>query len=116
MLYIGFNPREITAYEYIRDLEKSPHKALTPEDVRMMLRAPHTSCCAREDKCILDIIRHRFDIDISIPITPFRHSLRRGDRVIIIVVANIRRLEYWDSYTREDLRKARIFFRLYTIQ
>lgn len=119
MLYIGLNPAEITAWERLPDFNNYPMREVSPREVAELLRSAtggYRSCCNRNHGPVLELVRRRFGIDIQIPDFSTLYPLRRGDKVIIIVVANIRALEQEVKYTAQELRKARIFFRLYTIK
>lgn len=115
MLYVGFNPREITAYEFIGDFGKWPFDIVGYKRIKELLSSEYVSCCTGSQKPVLDIVERRFEIHVEIPFMPERHRLKKGDKVIIIVVANIRRLQADERYTARELGKARIFFRLYRV-
>ncbi|MEK7217518.1 MAG: hypothetical protein AAB374_02420 [Patescibacteria group bacterium] len=115
MLYVGFNPREITAYDFIGDFKKWPFGVIDKEKVKELLGARYVSCCTKEQGPILDIIERRLGIHIDIPFTPDRHRLKKNDRVLIIVVANLRKLSAYERYTLQEMTKARIFFRIYRV-
>ena len=115
MIYIGLNPREITDFDSISRIERSPFVRIFPDKVEELLGSDYSSCCNQNHKPVLDIIKRRFGIDVKISTSPMRHRLRKRDQVIIIMAGNIRRLEYEEKYTAEELRKSRILFRLYTI-
>ena len=116
MVYIGLNTREVTAFEFIPELEKTQPKEIKPEEVVELLSSYYHSCFRNEHKPVLDIVKRRFNINIGIPEEPILYPLRKGDKVIIVVVANTRRLGYEEKYTLEELRKARIFFRQYIVR
>jgi len=115
MLYVGFNPREITAFEFIGDFRKWPFGVINSDKVKQLLGSEHVSCCTEEQGPVLDIVERRFGVYVKIPPTPNRHRLKKGDRVLIIVVANIRKLSAYERYTLQEITKARIFFRLYRV-
>lgn len=116
MLYIGFNPIEITAWDFVQDLERCGSQQISAQEAVRLLSLGYVSFCNRNHKPVLDIVKRRYGIDVEIPMTPFLRKLRKGDKVIIIVVANIRHLEQEERYTEEELRKSRIFFRLYRVR
>lgn len=117
MLYIGLNPAEITAWEFLPEFNNYRMEQASPAKVAELLGSAggYHSCCSRNHGPVLDLVKRRYGIDVEIPCFSCLYPLRKGDRVIIVVVANARGLEQEVRYTREELRKARIFFRLYTV-
>jgi len=115
VVYIGFNPREITSFAGIQNLEDSPFVSIPSDRVGRFLRGEFHSCCGMEHRSMLAVIKHRFGLHIPVPLTSMLYRLKSDDKVIIIVVENIRRIAPEESYTHEELRKARIFFHLHTI-
>jgi hypothetical protein len=115
MVYIGFNLREITAFNSIYDLADCPLRQLSPEEVKELLKKEYVSCCNITHKPVLNIIKRRFQIELVAHSETFLHRLHKGDKVIIIIVTGVRRLGEYERYTVEELRKARIFFRQYRV-
>lgn len=116
MVYITIDHRDVTAFDFVTDIESSTFKQLYPHEVVELLKSHYYSCCRPEQKATLDIVNRRFGIDVKIPLTRFHHEIHVGDKVIVIVEANIRKLVEEEMYTHEELIKSRSFFRLYTIR
>jgi hypothetical protein len=115
MVYIAINPREVTAFEEVGKLVKLEQRQISAKRVKELLVGGYTSCCNINHVYLLELVRRRFGIRVDVSFSPMRYSLRRGDRVIMIVFANLRRLTEEEKYTEDEVRKGSIFFTLRTI-
>ncbi len=117
MIYIGINPREMVPFEEIGSFERQPWKQIFKLEVQWLLRGEFVSCFNQNHHIILRRLKKRLEIDIPLPYVAGRHHLKLGDKVILVIISNIHSIKYeGERYTEEDVRKARISYRLYTIQ
>ena len=73
-----------------------------------------TPCLNPSHQATIDAMRQRFDIDIEIPDTPPRVSLRPGDSVIVMGVRGLPRLTDRHEYTSEEIAQATFEFTMYS--
>lgn len=114
MVYVGLNPRDVTAFEEIRTLTNSPKRQIFTDEVKSLMAGHYHSCCRISHRPVLDIVKRRTGIDVRVENVTYRHFLYKGDKVIIILVKHIRSATK-EMYTREEIRKARVSFLLYTM-
>lgn len=117
MLYVGMNPREIVTDSQVTTLILSRPKQLSAEEAEELIRLDpdFQSCFELHHQPILDIVKRRLGLEFRVPALPGRYEVRKGDKFIIIKVANIRQLIEGEVHDHVELRKARHFLILYTV-
>lgn len=115
MVYVALNPVELTDYDTAKEWYRRRRQEISPDEVKEMLASEYTSCCHPEHAFVLRLVKQRFGIEIKIPTPPMKHCLRKGDKVIIVLLYNLARVPPTQGYTTEQMRKARITFLFYNI-
>ena len=72
-------------------------------------------CLNPSHKATIDVMRSQFGIEIAIPEKPPRVSLVNGDRVIVMSVRGLPRLQDRHEYTPEEIASATFAFSLWTV-
>ena len=116
MVYIGLNLSEITAWECIPDILKIKPKQIFSMEVSDLLRLQYISCFEMNHAPVLDILKRRFGITVSVPERKELHKIHKYDKIIIVTVTKVRHLDPEERYTKEELVKAGIYFRMYEIK
>ncbi len=89
---------------------------LSVEEAKDLVAAGVTPALNPSHEATISAMRSRFGIDVTIPQTPPRVSLGRGDSVIIMGVRGLPRLTDRHEYTQEEVDKATFVFSEYTVQ
>jgi hypothetical protein len=105
----------VTAFEFVPELVRLTPRLISYQAAGELLAGNYTSCCQPEHQYVLEIVKRRCGIDIPIPLVRPLHPLRRGDKVLVIKVVNIRPVSPTEMLTEEEVRKGRIYFLLRTI-
>jgi hypothetical protein len=87
---------------------------MTIEDVRASL-SKATSCCNPFHAATLHALKARYDLDVPVPDKAPVVSAKIGDRVIVLSVRGLPRLEGRHEYTAEEIEKAAFVFSCYTV-
>ena len=91
-----------------RDLAPDEAKAIIQEGVEVCLNPSHA--------LTIGVMRERFGIEIEIPARAPIVNLTRGDRLIVMGVSGLPRLEGRHEYTEDEVASAKFRFGLYTIE
>lgn len=91
-------------------------RELTVESVKELIASGVESCCNPSHAATIAAMRSRFSLDVSIPATPPRVSLRSGDAIIIMGVRGLPRLTDRHEYTEAEIAAAAFQFSLYRVQ
>lgn len=89
---------------------------LTPEDAKRIVEQGVDVCLNPSHALTIGVMRSRFGIDVAIPERAPIASLKRGDRLLVMGVSGLPRLEGRHEYTAEEVAAARFRFGLYTVE
>ncbi len=91
-------------------------QSLTPEQVAEVLAAGYSSCCNPQHRATLDAAKVRFGLDITVPEKAPQVALHPGDRVVVMSVRGLPRLEEnRHEYTEEEVARATFVFGVWTV-
>ncbi len=90
-------------------------KVLSVDDVMEAVAQGVESCCNVSHKATVTAMREKFGIEVDIPQTPPRVSLKVGDSVIVMGVRGLPRLTDRHHYTDEEIHSASFVFSEYTV-
>ncbi len=89
---------------------------LTPEEAKAVVRAGVEPCLNPSHALTIGAMRTRFDIDVRIPEKAPIAKLAVGDRLLVMGVSGLPRLEGRHEYTAEEIEGAKFRFGLYTVE
>ncbi|MEI7719755.1 MAG: hypothetical protein WCI89_00925 [bacterium] len=91
---------------------------LEPHNVAALLQYRDiVSCCNPQHKATVDAAKARYGLDIPVPEKAPLVSLHPGDRVIVMSVRGLPRLEEnRHEYTQEEIARATFTFGLWTVE
>lgn len=90
-------------------------RVLNEQDVRGLVAEGVESCCNPSHVATIDAMRQRYGLEVGIPETPPRVSLKSGDAVVVMGVRGLPRLTDRHEYTSEEVASASFTFSLYTV-
>ena len=92
-------------------------RPLTPEATAELMQEGYTSCCNPQHRATNAAAKARYGLDITVPEKAPMVSLKLGDRVIVMSVRGLPRLEEnRHEYTEEEIAKATFLFGLWTVE
>ncbi|MDX9859239.1 MAG: hypothetical protein RBT76_15755 [candidate division Zixibacteria bacterium] len=91
-----------------REIDVAQVRQLISAGVEPSFNPSHTATIAA--------MRARFGIDLKIPGTPPRITLHDGDRLIVMTVHGLPRLENRHQYSDDEIASANFSFAVYTIE
>ena len=91
-------------------------KVLTAEQAKELCEQGVESCLNPSHKATIDAMNHRFGIEVAIPEKAPLVSLGVGDRLIVMGVRGLPRLDATrHEYTEEEIEKATFAFSLWQV-
>jgi len=90
-----------------RDLTADEAKRVISEGVEVCLNPSHA--------LTIGVMRTRYGIDVTIPEKAPLVNLKSGDRLLVMGVSGLPRLEGRHEYTQEEIDKAKFRFGLWTV-
>lgn len=92
-------------------------RKVSPEQVKVLLQRGGVEMCLNPShKATIDAAVNRYDLDITIPESPPKISLKEGDSLIVMSVRGLPRLDATrHEYTQEEIDKASFAFGLWTV-
>ena len=89
---------------------------LTVEQVQdIIVAADVVSACNTSHAPTIDAMRERFGLTVDVPIKPPLVALQPGDRIVVMSVRGLPRLEGRHEYTPEEIESASFAFGLWTV-
>src|SRR5437762_2527317 len=88
-------------------------QTLSIDQVRELVETGLEPCLNPSHQATIDAMRSRFGIDVPIPESPPRVLLNRGDRVVVMGVRGLPRMEGRHEYTEEEIAGATFSFAVY---
>lgn len=110
--FFGFGIADSMFPEARTDLVR---ESLTPEQARAVIAEGVESCLNPSHALTIAVMRERFGIDVTIPPKAPIVALKLGDRLLVMGVTGLPRLEGRHEYTAEEIQNAKFRFGLYTI-
>ncbi|MBD3232150.1 MAG: hypothetical protein GF315_00335 [candidate division Zixibacteria bacterium] len=90
-------------------------RELTPDQARKLITPAVESIINPWHESTIEVMRHRYGIELPVPGFPPEVRLKSGDRVIVMGVRNLPRLFQRHQYTDEEIANAEFSFSLYTV-
>lgn len=90
-------------------------KGLTPEQAKIIIEEGVEPCLNPSHKASIDAMRSRFGIEVSIPEKAPVVKLNDGDRLLVMGVSGLPRLEGRHEYTDAEIAGAKFEFSIWTV-
>ena len=91
-------------------------ESLSSELARLVIDAGVEPCLNPSHALTIGVMRERFGIDVVIPQMAPIVSLHAGDRLLVMGVSGLPRLEGRHEYTADEIAAAKFRFGLYTVK
>lgn len=88
---------------------------LAPEEAREIITEGVDVCLNPTHALTIEAMRTRFGIDVVIPAKAPLANLKFGDRLLVMGVSGLPRLEGRHEYTKEEIDNAKFRFGLWTV-
>lgn len=89
---------------------------LTPHEARAVIEEGIEPCLNPSHALTIGVMRERFGINVPIPAKAPIVSLDHGDRLLVMGVSGLPRLEGRHEYTSEEVAGAKFRFGLYSVE
>lgn len=89
---------------------------LSPEEAKAVISEGVESCLNPSHALTIGVMRERFGVDVPIPAKAPIVSLKSGDRLLVMGVSGLPRLEGRHEYTEAEIAGARFRFGLYSVE
>ena len=89
---------------------------IRPEEARELIAGGVEVCLNPSHAATIGVMRGKYGIDVAIPAKAPIVALQRGDRLLVMGVSGLPRLENRHEYTAEEVAGARFRFGLYEIE
>ena len=89
---------------------------VNPEQARELIAGGVEVCLNPSHAATIGVMRGKYGIDVAIPVKAPIVALQRGDRLLVMGVSGLPRLENRHEYTAEEVAGARFRFGLYEIE
>jgi hypothetical protein len=90
-------------------------KELSVEQAKAIIAEGVTSCLNPSHKASIDVMENRFGVRVEIPAKAPSVALQNGDRLVVMGVGGLPRLEGRHEYTPEEVAGAKFSFSLFTV-
>ncbi len=90
-------------------------RELTPEQAKAIIAEGVEPCLNPSHKASIDAMQSRFGIEVAIPAKAPIVKLGLGDRLLVMGVSGLPRLEGRHEYTVEEIAGAKFNFSLWTV-
>jgi hypothetical protein len=90
-------------------------RGLTPDQAKGVIEEGVEPCLNPSHKASIDAMRSRFGIEVGIPEKAPSVKLVAGDRLLVMGVSGLPRLEGRHEYTTDEVAGARFDFSLWTV-
>lgn len=88
---------------------------LVPEEAKVVIAEGVEVCLNPSHALTIEAMRTRFGINVEIPAKAPFANLKFGDRLLVMGVSGLPRLEGRHEYTREEIDNAKFRFGLWTV-
>ena len=109
MKYVGLAfSLSMLSEEYTHELRTYQ---VTPEDFKFAVSDEKiVSCCNPSHSATLQALKEKFGIDVPVPTTPPRVTMKAGDCLYVFQVSGLPRLTDRHEYNSEEIAKAKFSF------
>lgn len=90
-------------------------RGLTPEQAKGVIEEGVDPCLNPSHKETIEVMSTRFEINVQIPAKAPSVKLRNGDRLLVMGVSGLPRLEGRHEYTEAEVAGAKFDFSLWTV-
>jgi hypothetical protein len=90
-------------------------ETLTPEQAREVIAAGVEVCLNPSHSLTIGVMQARYGIEVVIPVRAPIVALKSGDRLLVMGVSGLPRLEGRHEYTAGEIEAAQFRFGLYTV-
>lgn len=90
-------------------------RTLTPEQAKAVVAEGVIPCLNPSHKASINAMRSRFGIEVEIPTTAPTIKTEFGDRLLVMGISGLPRLENRHEYTDEEVASAKFDFSLWTV-
>lgn len=90
-------------------------EGLTPEQAKEVIAGGVEACLNPSHKASIEVMTHRFGIEVAIPAKAPIVKLENGDRLLVMGVSGLPRLEGRHEYTAEEMAGAKFDFSLWSV-
>ena len=90
-------------------------RELTPEQAKGLIAEGIEPCLNPSHKASIDAMQSRFGIEVAIPVKAPVVKLGFGDRLLVMGVSGLPRLEGRHEYTQAEIDGAKFDFSLWTV-
>jgi len=94
------------------EISKRP---ISPEQAKAVIAEGVEPCLNPSHKASIDVMQARFGIEVAIPAKAPSVKLKNGDRLVVMGVSGLPRLEGRHEYTPEEVQGAKFAFSLFTV-
>lgn len=88
---------------------------LSVEQAKETIAVGVVSCLNPSHKASIEVMENRFGVSVEIPPKAPSVALQNGDRLVVLGVAGLPRLENRHEYTAEEVAGAKFSFALFTV-
>jgi hypothetical protein len=90
-------------------------REVSPEEAKAMIGEGVEPCLNPSHAATIEVMRGRFGIEVVIPPKAPVVSLKVGDRLLVMAVSGLPRLEGRHEYTPEEVQGAKFRFGIWTV-
>lgn len=90
-------------------------RSLSPEQAKAVLAESVELCLNPSHKATIEVMTSRFGIEVTIPAKAATIKMSAGDRLLVMGVSGLPRLEGRHEYTNEEVAGAKFDFSLWTV-
>lgn len=90
-------------------------ETLSVEQAKGIIAEGVVSCLNPSHKASIDVMESRFGVNVEIPTKAPSVSLQNGDRLVVMGVSGLPRLEGRHEYTQEEVDGAKFAFSLFIV-
>lgn len=91
-------------------------RELSSDEAKILIEAGVEPCLNPSHKETIRVMTDRFEIEVAIPEKAPIVSLKAGDRLLVLAVSGLPRLEGRHEYTPEEVGAAKFRFGLWTVE
>jgi hypothetical protein len=89
---------------------------LSVEQVKRFVEVGVVSCLNPSHKATIDLMENKFGVKVEIPLKAPSVKLQHGDRLVVMGVSGLPRLEGRHEYTTEEVAGAKFSFAIFAVR
>lgn len=90
-------------------------RELTVEQAKEIVAEGVVSCLNPSHKASIDVMENKFSVKVEIPTKAPSVALQNGDRLVVMGVSGLPRLEGRHEYTTDEVNGAKFSFAIFTV-